>query len=320
MQLQRLLIILGVLLVLSLLACSQSTGKITFQDSEHEADKQDKQENLKEITSQQRGFNPVQHVEDLFNYIGFGTGRNVDPYLAKVNERCLTGDLAECFKSRALTYFSDFFDHAEYSLNDNVQIKRMSDQVVREVHRQPYEYSNEPRSDETEWDQMINFMKRKLEKFVKTMSFELTIPEEETDLNDVYKPRFLNEIADEIDTLEDKKDTLFSRHQLRKFLIPFLLVVKLFKMKLLLLLPLILGLASFKKFLGFLAIVIPGLIGFFKLYKPYPSYYPPVYTKNGVAQPHYESHPNFDYHGDHYGNIDSYGHDLAYRGYQHYKS
>lgn len=68
------------------------------------------------------------------------------------------------------------------------------------------------RSGETEWDQMINFMKRKLERFVKTMSFELTIPEMETDLNDAYKPRFLNEIADEIDTLEDKKDTLFCKY------------------------------------------------------------------------------------------------------------
>lgn len=45
-------------------------------------------------------------------------------------------------------------------------------------------------------------------------------------------------------------------------------MVKLFKLKLLLFLPLILGLASFKKFLGFLAIVVPGLIGFFKLCKP----------------------------------------------------
>jgi hypothetical protein len=102
-------------------------------------------ENLKKPSSQLRGFNPVQHVEDLFNYIGLGTGRNIDPYLSKVNERCLTGDLAECFKSRALNYFSDFFDHAEYSLNDNIRIKRMSEQIVTEVHRQPYEYSNEPR-------------------------------------------------------------------------------------------------------------------------------------------------------------------------------
>ncbi|XP_025992055.1 uncharacterized protein LOC105198796 [Solenopsis invicta] len=319
MQLQRLLVIPGILLVLSLLACCQSAGKITFQDSdtEHQIDTQ---ENLKKPSSQQRGFNPVQHVEDLFNYIGLGTGRNIDPYLAKVNERCLTGDLAECFKSRALNYFSDFFDHAEYSLNDNIRIKRMSEQVVTEVHRQPYEYSNEPRSGETEWDEMVNFMKRKMERFVKTMSFELTIPEEENDLNDAYKPRFLNEIADEIDTLEDKKDTLFSRHRLRKFLIPFLLIVKLFKVKLLLLLPLILGLASFKKFLGLLVILIPGIIGFLKFYKPYPNYYPPVYTKNGVAQSPYDSYSNFDYHGDQYGNINSYGQDLAYRGYQHYKS
>lgn len=44
--------------------------------------------------------------------------------------------------------------------------------------------------------------------------------------------------------------------------------MKLFKLKLLLFLPLILGLASFKKLLGFMAIVVPGLIGFFKLCKP----------------------------------------------------
>ncbi|XP_029669804.1 uncharacterized protein LOC115239430 [Formica exsecta] len=318
MQLQRLLVILGVLLVLSLLVCCQSASKVTFQDgiSEQQAKKQ---ENFEETSSQQRGFNPVQHVEDLFHYIGLGTGRNVDPYLAKVNERCITGDLAECFKSQALNYFSDFFDHAEYSLSDYVRVKRMSDRVVTEINHQPYEYSNEPRSSETEWDQMINFVKRKVERFVKTMSFELTIPDTETGRNGSYEPRFLDEIADEIDTLENKKDTLFSRHQFRKLLIPVLLVLKLFKLKILLFLPLILGLASFKKFLGFLAIVIPGLIGFFKLYKPYQSYYPPVYTKNGIAHPHYGVQPDIDYQG-HYGNAESYGQDLAYRGYQHYKS
>lgn len=51
-------------------------------------------------------------------------------------------------------------------------------------------------------------------------------------------------------------------------MVPLLIVLKLFKLKLLLFLPLILGLASFKKFLGFLALVVPGLIGFFKLCKP----------------------------------------------------
>lgn len=55
---------------------------------------------------------------------------------------------------------------------------------------------------------------------------------------------------------------------MKKLLVPLLIVLKLFKLKLLLFLPLILGLASFKKFLGFVALVVPGLIGFFKLCKP----------------------------------------------------
>lgn len=114
-----------------------------------------------------------------------------------------------------------------------------------------------------------------------------------------------------------------ARHKFRRLLLPMLIVLKLFKLKLLLFLPLILGLASFKKFLGLLAIVIPGLIGFFKFYKPYQNYYPPVYTKNGIGHPHYGAYPEAGYHEDHashYANAESYGQDLAYRGYQHYDS
>lgn len=59
-----------------------------------------------------------------------------------------------------------------------------------------------------------------------------------------------------------------AKSKLKKLFVPMLIILKLFKLKLLLLLPLILGLASFKKVLGFLALVIPGLIGFFKLCKP----------------------------------------------------
>ncbi|EFN89931.1 hypothetical protein EAI_15230 [Harpegnathos saltator] len=317
MQLQRLLVILGAVLTTSLLVRCQSAGKVTFQDAASEG-QSEKQENLEETPSQQRAYNPIPHVEDLFEYIGFGTGRNTDPYLARINERCITGDLAECFKSRALSYFSDIFDHAEYTLSDYVRVKRMPNDVVTEAYHQPFEYSNEPRSGESEWDKMLNFMKRKTERFIKTMSFELTIPTSETGRNGAYEPRFLDEIADEINTLENKKDTLFSRHKFRKLLIPMLLVIKLFKLKLLLFLPLILGLVSFKKFLGFLVFAIPGLIGFFKLYKAQ-DYYPPVYTKNGIGHPQYGIHPDIDYHEDHYANAGSYPQDLAYRGYQHYK-
>lgn len=68
------------------------------------------------------------------------------------------------------------------------------------------------RSEETEWDQLLNFMKRKAERFVKTMSFELTIPDTETGSDGSYKARFLDEIADEISILENKKDTLFCKY------------------------------------------------------------------------------------------------------------
>lgn len=67
------------------------------------------------------------------------------------------------------------------------------------------------RSDETEWDQLVKFATRKAEKFIKTVAFEVEIPEEITGGNDVYAPRFLDEIADEIDTIENKKDTLFCK-------------------------------------------------------------------------------------------------------------
>lgn len=57
----------------------------------------------------------------------------------------------------------------------------------------------------------MKFALRKAEKFVKTVAIELHIPSEETGDNEVYAPRFLDEIADEIDTLENKKDTLFCK-------------------------------------------------------------------------------------------------------------
>lgn len=120
---------------------------------------------------------------------------------------------------------------------------------------------------------------------------------------------------------------ILARHRLRKLFIPMLIILKLFKLKLLLFLPLILGLASFKKFLGFLAIVVPGLIGFFKICKPITqTYTPPIYSQSGVGYPggHYkESHPSFESHNhgsfqpyqENDGNV-HFGQELAYQGYR----
>lgn len=47
--------------------------------------------------------------KDFFDFIGLSTGPETDPYLARTNSLCLTGDLSECFKSRALSSLDDFF-------------------------------------------------------------------------------------------------------------------------------------------------------------------------------------------------------------------
>ncbi|XP_028132593.2 uncharacterized protein LOC114328049 [Diabrotica virgifera virgifera] len=275
---------------------------------------------------------------NLLDWIGFGTGPETDPYLARTNGACLNGDLAECFKSRALASFEDFFTKPEYYLSENARIRRMPETQLRQLSQEPYEYSESPRADEPEWDQLLKFGKRKLEKFLKSTVFELDFDEEVTERGR-YSPRFIDEIAGEIDIIEDKKDTLFKRKQLKKLFIPLLLVLKLFKLKLLLFLPLILGLASFKKLLGFLALIIPGAIAFFNFCKPIlkqngGSFFGPVgpqYSPAGVAyQQHYspnyhhQQYSDYPHHGYgsgvHFRNDEDSAQHLAYNGWREYRS
>uniref|UniRef100_A0A1Y1MR37 Osiris 2 n=1 Tax=Photinus pyralis TaxID=7054 RepID=A0A1Y1MR37_PHOPY len=216
---------------------------------------------------------------------------------------------------------------------------RMPETQLRQLSHERYEYSELPRGDEPEWDQLVKFAARRVEKFLKSTGIEVKMNDEVTE-NGRYSPRFVDEIADEIDIIEDKKDSYFNRKQLKKLFIPMLIILKLFKLKLLLFLPLILGLASFKKLLGFLAIVIPGVIGFFKLCKPdlhsafghSDHYSGPHYSPAGIGYyPHVkESYPTYsrDYSSPHH-----YGHngvafedyrkpaqELAYSGYSDYRN
>ncbi|XP_049808641.1 uncharacterized protein LOC126251932 isoform X1 [Schistocerca nitens] len=283
----------------------------------------------------------------LLDWIGLGTGPDTDPYLARANAACLNGDLAECFKSRALNSL-DFLELPAYPLTENARIVRMAETHLRSLQHEPYEFSSAPRADESEWDQLVKFALRKVEKFLKSTAIEVQFPNEVTE-NGRYSPRFIDEIASELDIIEDKKRTPFSRKRLKKLFIPLLIILKLFKLKLLLFLPLILGLASFKKLLGFLAIVIPGLIGFFKFckpnltqgfgggygqspyyqtrphpYVPHPS--PPLHHSGGDSyygvpysrdsEPQTSSSVSFHEPSSDY----SSAHDLAYQGYSHYRS
>lgn len=123
-----------------------------------------------------------------------------------------------------------------------------------------------------------------------------------------------------------------------------LIILKLFKLKLLLFLPLILGLASFKKLLGFLAVIIPGLIGFFKICKPLQSsfgqsnyYNTPHYSPAGIGyQPHFKEptlHSSSslfpdEYSSSYYGNNGeltfrrdpNHAQNLAYSAYTSYRN
>ena len=67
------------------------------------------------------------------------------------------------------------------------------------------------RSEESEWDHLVKFAMRKAEKFIKTVAIQVEIPSWAAGENGEYAPRFLDEIVDEIDTLENKKDTLFCK-------------------------------------------------------------------------------------------------------------
>ncbi|XP_055524508.1 uncharacterized protein LOC129718112 [Wyeomyia smithii] len=283
----------------------------------------------------------------LLDFVGLGTGPNVDPYLGRTNAQCLNGELADCFKSQALNTFTDFFARDEYQLTSEARIVRLPETQVRSLQYEGFEYSEEPRQLDSEWDQLYKFGLRQLERFVKSTALEFEIPEDLTE-GGRYSARFIDEISDEIDVIEDKKAPLFTRHRLKKIFIPLLIILKIFKLKLLFFLPVILGLASFKKLLGFAAIIIPGIIGYLKLFRPnqscctndlFANNYQPQYSPQGVGsvsynpfKPH-QSHysrpgPNFaSPYGNYYrdgtdlkGGSVKFGDEQAYQGYSEYRN
>ncbi|XP_055639727.1 uncharacterized protein LOC129777469 isoform X2 [Toxorhynchites rutilus septentrionalis] len=291
----------------------------------------------------------------LLDFIGLGTGANVDPYLARTNAQCLNGDLADCFKSQALNTFTEFFARDEYQLTTDARLIRLPEPQVRSLQYEGFEYSEEPRQLDSEWDQLYKFALRQLERFVKSAALEFQIPDEITE-GGRYSARFIDEISDEIDVIEDKKAPLFKRHRLKKIFIPLLIILKIFKLKLLLFLPLILGLVSFKKLLGFAAIIIPGIIGYLKVFRPnqsccnneiFSSGYQPQYSPQGVGSvgvgynpfkpfQHQYSRPEPNFaapYGNYYrdtvdlknsggggGGGVKFGDDQAYQGYSEYRS
>lgn len=159
-------------------------------------------------TAEGRG---VRKGKDLLDWIGFGTGSDTDPYLARANAACLNGDLSECFKSRALVSLDEFFDRDAYTLTENARVVRMPVSQLRQLRQEAFEFSSTPRANEPEWDQFVKFLLRKVERFLKSTAIEVQFPNEVTE-GGRYSPRFIDEIATEIDIIEDKNESSFCKY------------------------------------------------------------------------------------------------------------
>ncbi|KAH8294761.1 hypothetical protein KR018_002603 [Drosophila ironensis] len=199
----------------------------------------------------------------------FGLGNDNDPYLARTNSNCLGGDLSECFKTQALNTFDEIFYRDAYRLSDFARVVRLPETQQRSLLQEPFEYSEEPRGDDDDWNQLVKYALRRAERFIKSTALEVEWPEELTEAGR-YEARFIgNDIDDELDVIDNSQRAgHFSRKKLKKMIIPLLLVLKIFKLKLLLFLPFILGIAGLKKILGLAAIILPGLFAYFKLCRP----------------------------------------------------
>ncbi|XP_055850371.1 uncharacterized protein LOC129914945 [Episyrphus balteatus] len=243
----------------------------------------------------------------LLDLFGLGTGANVDPYIAKTNQNCLTGDLSECFKTQALNSFDEIFVREAYTLSDFARVVRTPESQQRSLFNEPFEFSSEPRDIDSEWDQLVKYALRRAERFIKTTALEVQLPEEITE-GGRYQARFIGDIDSELDVIEDKHAPLLNRKKLKKLFIPLLLVLKIFKLKLLLFLPFILGIAGLKKILGLAAIILPGLFAYFKLCRPqglgtgvggFGGLFNqknnfPEYSQQGIGSASYHHHEHFD--------------------------
>lgn len=100
------------------------------------------------------------------------------------------------------------------SLTPHVRVLRVPETQLRSLDYEPYEFTYEAReiSESSDWNDLIQFGLRKIERFVKSHVIELQIPQEYTE-GGRYSPeaRFIDEISDELDVIEDKKAPLLCK-------------------------------------------------------------------------------------------------------------
>lgn len=109
--------------------------------------------------------------------------------------------------------FQLYFLH--FSLTPHVRVLRVPQTQLRSLEYEPFEFTNEARdiSESVEWSELMKFGLRKAERFLKSHVIELSIPDELTE-GGRYSPRFIDEISDELDVIEDKKAPFFRKFEI----------------------------------------------------------------------------------------------------------
>jgi hypothetical protein len=88
---------------------------LKFDDAASQPQQQQQQQQQLNLSDNGVQIEGRQSGRHLFDFIGLGTGNNIDPYLRKTNEKCLNGELAECFKSQALNSVDEVFVRDSYA-------------------------------------------------------------------------------------------------------------------------------------------------------------------------------------------------------------
>lgn len=186
--------------ILVIASCELVRGEVVFRNDQETSN----------YNNASTAANGTSDGRNLLSWISSFTDTETDPYLAKANAACLEGDLSECFKAKALSSLDDFFTKESYLFNDNAKLIRMPEEHLRRVYQEPYEFSSAARSEEPEWDQFVKFLMRKVERFLKSTAIEVKFSDDVTE-SGRYSPRFIDEISSELDAIEDKKASVFSK-------------------------------------------------------------------------------------------------------------
>lgn len=126
-------------------------------------------------------------------------------------------------------------------MSDFARVIRLPETQQRSLLQEPFEYSQEPRNEDSDWDQLVKYALRRAERwefdslflsiiftilithflnftllhivcsFVKSTALEIDVPEELTEAGR-YSARFIgNDIDSELDVIEDKHAPVFSK-------------------------------------------------------------------------------------------------------------